>query len=222
MPYSLDFLGIDDDGRKEFLTAHRQDPKKKTILYAPTWDHGDPRGFFALWFKGAESGRVEQFCRYITQDLDCNLIVRFHEDHRYSSNWLHDVYREMLHRYNVYAFYYPDRPDDTPYIKYSDVLIGDMSSINTCFYIADKPPVLIGTDIYKRKRSKCGGVTMEDRNSSGHVTDDFDEMLLMVKDSLDHPGKFKKERKVFVDKYVDYVGEASRQAVIREFARVCK
>lgn len=218
IPYSIDFLK--SDGKTEFLSDRGQDPNKKTVLYAPTWGHNEKRGFFVLWHKGNEHERVERFCKYITEDLDCNLIVRFHEHFRYTKNWLHEEYQDILHKYNVYARYYNEDIDDVPFIKHSDVLIGDISSINTCFYIADKPMVLIGTDIDKELRKKCRGVTMKDRNSSGYVTNDFDEMLEMIKDSLEDPDRFKPERKAFVDKYVDYVGDASRRAVISEFERV--
>lgn len=217
MPYSIDFLK--EGGREEFLSDRGQDPDKKTILYAPTWGHNEPRGFFALWFKRNEREKVETFCKYITKDLNCNLMIRFHEHFRYDKNWLHEEYQDIFRKYNIYARYYNEDIDDVPFIKHSDVLVGDMSSLNTCFYIADKPIVLIGTSVFKRKRKKYGGVTIEDRNSSSYVTDTFDEMLEMVKDSLEDPNRFKSERKAFVDKYIDYVGEASRQAVIDEFAR---
>lgn len=220
MPASIELLSpIDTQRRGKFLCDRGLDPTKKTALYAPTWNHDEERGFFYLWWQdGKEKERVEEFCRFITCDLNMNLIVRLHQEKRYSQNWIKE-YRGIFDTHKVYAHYLDLDSYNLPYFKYSDILVGDLSNVNTYFYVMDKPVIHIGADPFKKKRgSKWGGMKLKDR--AGYITEDFDDLLIMIKDSVDNPVCFSAKRKMTVDKYIDYVGEDSKKAVLREFRRL--
>lgn len=219
MASSVELLSpINEQERDKFLLDKCLNSAKKTIMYAPTWDHGEDRGFFCLWWQdGREAGRVERFCRFVTCDLDMNLIVRLHEKKRYSQDWI-KKYSNIFEIYKVSAHYFDDDPYNLPYFKCSDILVGDLSSVNTYFYVMDKPVVHIGVHPFKKKlRSMWACPTLSDR--AGHVVEDFEEMLTLIKDSINNPARFRSERKRVVDKYVDHTGEDSKEAILSEFRR---
>jgi len=121
--------------------------------------------------------------------------------------------------YKVSAHYFDQDPYNLPYFKFSDVLVGDLSTSNTYFYVMDKPVVHIGAFPFKKKvQSKWGGMALSDR--AGYVVEDFEDLLAKVKDSAVHPSRFSVERKRTVGKYIDYVGEDSKTAILSEFKRL--
>lgn len=204
--------------RKEFLHKKGLDSTKKTIMYAPTWGHNEERGFFCLWWQdGREEERVEKFCKFVTRDLNMNLVVRLHEKKRYSQDWI-EKYRGIFDTYKVSTHYFNEDPYNLPYFKFSDFLVGDLSSVNTYFYVMDKPVVHIGAHPFKKKlQSMWASMTLNDR--AGYVVESFQDLLAKVKDSVVSPSKFSVERKRIVDKYIDYLGEDSRKAILGEFKR---
>lgn len=205
--------------RKEFLQRKGLDSTKETIIYAPTWDNLEERGFFCLWWQdGREEERVEKFCKFVTCDLNMNLVVRLHDKHRYSQDWIKKYYN-IFDTYKVSAHYLDQDPYNLPYFKFSDVLVGDLSTVNTYFYVMNKPVVHIGAFPFKKKvQAGWGGMALSDR--AGYVVEDFQDLLAKVKDSVENPSKFSVERKRTVNKYIDYVGEASKKAVLSEFRRL--
>lgn len=205
--------------KTSWLLQKKLNPIKKTILYAPTWNQESQRGLFINWFSdGMEKFRVEKFCDFIVNDLSANLIIRLHDAHRYSQDWL-TMYSKIFNKYEVFTTYMNNDPNPLKYVKYSDVLIGDQSSINTEFYIQDKPVVHIGTNSFIEKRNKgTGGWELNDR--AGYVTDDFNTMLRYVATSIRIPEEFSATRKKIVKKYIDFIGNDSKEAIIREFGRI--
>jgi hypothetical protein len=219
MAASIDLLSPMKVGEREgFLYKKGLNPAKKTIIYAPTWEHGDKRAFFYLWWEdGREGERVERFCKFITCDLDMNLVVRFHERHRYSQDWI-KKYHDIFDKYKVNAHYINQDPYNLPYFKFSDILVGDLSSVNVSFYVMDKPVIHIGTYPFKKKiQLRQGGMALADR--AGYIIEDFQDLLDKLEDSVINPSKFSAERKRTVDKYIDYLGEDSRKAILSEFRR---
>lgn len=209
------YLLMEDDDRDMFLINQKLDPRKKTILYAPTWNQGSERGFFPLWYEDNEREKVEQFCCFIVNNLDCNLMVRMHESFRYTKNWL-SLYSDIFNKYKVVRHYADQIPSNLPYLKYSNLLIGDMSGINTYFYIMDKPVVHIGSNIMSSKRDTGqGGWSLEDR--AGFVSDEFAEMLSCIQESLNKPELFSEKRNNVVNKYIDHIGQDAADTVIKEF-----
>jgi len=221
MPFSIDLMAhVDANERVRFLTMKGQDPSKSTVLYAPSWGQGEERGFFVDWFQdGKEEARVRKFCEYVCRDLKCNLIVRMHERHRYSEDWL-AKYDAIFRLFRVYAIYLDDDPDNLPYLRHSDVMVGDLSAINVYYYVMDKPVVHVGVRPFSKKINKgCGGMSYTGR--AGHVAGHFDGILDSIADSLENPMRFSPQRKAVVEKGFSCIGEESRQAVIREVRRIC-
>jgi len=204
--------------RKEFLHKKGLDPTKKTIMYAPTWGHNEERGFFCLWWQdGREEERVRKFCKFATRVLNMNLVVRLHEKKRYSQDWI-KKYRSIFDTYKVSTHFFDQDPYNLPYFKFSDFLVGDLSSVNTYFYVMDKPVIHIGTYPFKKKlQTMWASMALSER--AGYVVEDFQDLLAKVKDSVVNPAKFSVERKKIVDKYIDHVGEDSRKAILSEFRR---
>ena len=219
MAASVDLLSsVNIEEREKFLYKKGLNPTKKTIIYAPTWEHGDKREFFYLWWQdGKEEARVNSFCEFITCDLDMNLVIRFHESCRYSQDWIRK-YHDIFDMYKVNAHYINQDSYNLPYFKYSDILVGDLSSVNTYFYVMDKPVIHIGINPFKKMRlSGRGYLALSDR--AGYIVEDFQDLLDKTEDSVINPSKFSVERKRTVDKYIDYVGEDSRKAILSEFRR---
>ena len=209
---------VDEAHRSAWFSSHGLDPNKKTALYAPTWDQDSKRGFFVDWSEdGQERQRVDYLCDYIT-NLNMNFIVRFHESTRYSSDW-REVYSDIFARHNVHFVYLEESSSNIPYLKYSDIMIGDQSSCNTDFYIQDKPVIHLGRNAFSEKRSKghCGW-RIDDR--PGHIADSFPELILHLADSVAEPERFSAARQAMVNKYVSFTGDAARQAIVDEFERI--
>lgn len=205
--------------REKFFYKKGLNPDKETIIYAPSWDHNEERGFFVSWWQDKKEGeRVEKFCKFITYDLKMNLIVRLHERHRYSQDWIKE-YGRIFDTYRVNAHYINQDPYNLPYLKFSDVLVGDISSLNICFYVMDKPVIHIGASPIKKKRqSRWGVIALSER--AGYVVEDFQDLLDKLKDSVANPSRFSVDRKKTVGKYIDYTGEDSREAMLGEFRRL--
>lgn len=218
MPQSVELLEKENPIlRDTWLINKKLDPKKKTILYAPTWNQGSSRGFFPIW--DDENTKVKLLCDKI-QELNLNFVIRMHERHRYTKDWL-KLYSNIFDNYNINYIYLNDDPDNTPYLKYSDILIGDMSSMNSYFYTMNKPVIHIGSDIMKSKRNQGqGGWELEDR--AGYVTDFFDELLTYIEDSVKNPKRFENQRKKVVAKYINATGKEAKELILQEFKRICK
>lgn len=196
------------------------DPDKKTVLYCPSWDHGSPRGLFALWFEdGHERIRVDEFCHHVTDTLGCNLIVRLHERHRYSQNWL-ATYADIFRHYGVNAHFLNDQPDITPFVKYSDQGITDYSNSISYFLTMDKPVIYISDGILPKWDGKAGGWPIEDRQISGPTVLQFEGLLDAIDDAHKLPERLSLQRMEALARNVDYIGEESKQAILREFARI--
>jgi hypothetical protein len=220
MPSSIELLEPMDEGaRKEFLKSRGLNPKRKTVLYAPTWNHNRKMGFFSEWWEdGKELARVDRLCKFIVNEMKANFIVRLHEKYRYSEDWL-DKYKATFERYGVPTTYLEDDPNNLPYIRYSDIMVSDLSSIVTHFYVMDKPVVHIGQDPFSWKRPNgLGGIPLKKR--AGHVITHFKELRKGIEASLRNPGEFSEKRREVASEYISFVGEDCRDKVIDGFRRI--
>ena len=214
-PASIPLLEVTPKLKIKFFNSAGFNTDRKTVCYIPSWDMGTPRGLFALWHKdGKERIRVEKFCKFITHTLGCNLIIRMHERHRYSQDW-GAKYNDIFKNYNVFFTYLDQQPSFNKALKYSDIFVGDYSNTNTYVYIMNKPIVHIGSKPLKRWANKNGGWPMEDRD--GYITDDFNQLLKQIADSLEHPEKFSERRIEVVRKNIKYTGTDCIRPVISEF-----
>ena len=206
--------------RSNFLIAKGQNPDKKTVLYAPTWGHGDPRGFFVDWFAdGKEKNRVEELCKFITYELGYNFIIRFHERARYSNDFLGD-YRDIFEKYSVFATYSDYDRRDEYYIRAADITIGDGSSVLMHSYLRNIPVIHIGKNPFKTKRAMgvCG-IHLEDR--PGYICKEFAQIIPFLKDAIENPNEFLEERKTIISKAFKYTGKKGEEALRNEMERIC-
>ena len=222
MPCSIQLLAAPvAEDRAAFLESKGLVADRQTILYAPTWDHGEKRGLFVNWWAdGKEATRVEQLCHFVTQGLGCNLIIRMHQQGRYSKNWL-SLYKGILKKYGVSASYLDDAIDGMPYFRYADILVSDLSSVCMYFYIMDKPVVHIGTNPFALKRSRgvyYGSMQLSDR--CGHIVSTFEELLSCIEQSLVKPTQFAEHRHATVAKHVKYTGSACEDVIVEAFTQL--
>ncbi len=219
MPTSIEVLApVNPPDRETWLRSKGLDPRRKTIMYLPSWDNGTYRELFQLWFDDRnEARRVEAFCSWITQTLACNLIVRLHEKHRYSKDWL-GLYRPIFDHFGVHYTYLEDNPDIIPYLRYCDQGIGDVSNANTYFLVMDKPITFIGSGVLDKWAGKKGGWPLSDR--AGHKIMTFVDLLEAVRIDLEDPGMFADARQEAVNKNIAHIGDDCRQAIISEFDRI--
>ena len=219
MPVSVHMLEkIIPEERAEWLTSKGLDPDKRTIIFPASWNNGSERGLFHLWWEdGKEIDRVYKLCEYITDELNCNFIIRLHERHRYTQDWIR-AYRKIFKMYGVLALYLNDDPDIMPYLRYSDQAIGDVSNSNSYFLVMDKPITYIGDGILPKWGDKQGGWKIEHR--AGRTANTFEELLECITADYNNPQEYSTERKIAVMENVSRVGEDSREAIVSEFRRI--
>ena len=193
-------------------------PKKKTIMYAPTygWGHGNDI-FFARWF-GREPEIFEKLCQEISNQ-NLNFIVRLHF---LSFNTTNKKLIDIAKKYNVLwqttktSQYYND-PNE--YLWITDILISDLSGIISEFMVLDRPVIYIDPDESLEPWDECD---MPKSFRAGHIVNKPEELLEAVRDSILYPDKYSKERKEFVSKiYYNLDGKATDRAAaaILDFAK---
>jgi CDP-glycerol glycerophosphotransferase (TagB/SpsB family) len=192
-----------------------------TIIFAPTWNHGgENRGLFNFSKDEKEdAANVKMVCEFMKTHC-INFVIRLHDKFRYSTDWL-EKYKDIFIDNNVSYHYMDDQPDGENLFKYANVLIGDMSSVNTYFYIMDKPVIHIGSESFKIKRGY--GVPVWDKTDrAGHIVDTLLDLFQAIDDSLAKPELFSDERKRVVKKYIDYIGDECKKQVLLEFRKIGK
>jgi len=234
MPYSIDLLKQTSDAQKKnFLISKGLDHNRKTLLYAPTWNQSvvggrlrrlftkpkPTRQFFELWWEdGKERQRVEELCNFCYVN-GLNFMIRMHEKARYDRDWL-ALYSDIFDKYNVAGHYMNEDMDSFPYLKHSDVLLGDVSGMNTYFYVMNKPVVHLNKEIPFEDKVKYRIGAMDINDRAGYIVGQFDEMLDCIKDSFENPEKFAAKRRATVRKYIDYIGDECVSAINKEFLRI--
>jgi len=214
MPLSIDLLKHEDVSLKnQFLSDRGLAPDKKTILYAPTWNQEQERGLFVDWWEdGKEKERVEILCNHVVNKHDANFVIRLHESHRYTKNWV-SVYKDIFKAYNVYAHHVNDDRYGFPYFRYSDMLIGDLSSVNSYFYLMDKPVIHLGLAPFKTKTLPARGVAWELEDRAGKIISEFQDLLPAIDKASTDDG-YREERKRVTTKYIDYTGRACASRIL--------
>ncbi|EKE08440.1 MAG: hypothetical protein ACD_17C00166G0004 [uncultured bacterium] len=128
------------------------DPKKRTILYAPTWkDADDTVSFF-------------QFGKKVLAELpqDWNLILKVHP--LLKERTPVEYYRTLLYaesKHNVFVL--EDYPPVYPVLAASDIYLGDFSSVGYDFLTFEKPLFFLPTDRPTRLYS-CGQILNSNEN----------------------------------------------------------
>lgn len=133
---------------------------KKTILYAPSWSNGEnPTSFF-----DSCSRIVNSLCR------DFNLIIKLHpfleEDNPALTHYLISAHEDR-------ALFLRDFPPIYPLLAYTDIYLGDYSSIGYDFLAFDRPMYFL-SDV-KGALNPCGMVIPPDQNPHDFILQTLDE-----------------------------------------------
>ncbi len=147
--------------------AHRLDFKKRTILYAPTWEDGEnPSSFFSK-----TGDVVEQLSQ------EWNVLIKLHPflvEHHPAA-----VYRIMgLYEHREGVVFLEFFPSIYPLLEIADLYIGDYSSIGYDFLFFDKPLYFFASDekkIYQDPLHSCGLVLPESQKIAVFIRDTYEE-----------------------------------------------
>jgi len=182
--------------RESIMKAIGLDPKKKTVMYAPTWGWGFGNNtFFARWFD-SEIEVFEKLCRE-TVDQNLNLIVRLHSLSFHANN---EELKEIGRRYSVVwqtneTSNFQDDPN--PYLWITDILISDLSGIIADFMVLDRPVIYIDPDESVDPWDDCD---MPKHFRAGYVVRTLEELCGAIKDSVHFPDRYSEERKLLTSK----------------------
>lgn len=131
------------------------DPRKKTLLYAPTWHTKEsPSSFF-------------KHCSHLIDQLsiDYNLIVKLHplleESHPAETFYVMEKYKEKKSP----AFFLKEFPAIYCLLEKIDLYMGDFSSIGYDFLIYDRPMIFLNPRDKKSPLHQCGQCVEETKNA---------------------------------------------------------
>ena len=178
------------------------DPSRPTALFAPTFSPAS-----ALHHAGDA----------IIQALlasGCNVIVKLHDrsldpDPRYNGgvDW-----RERLARYAGAQFLLASSGDSTPYLRASDLMVTDHSSIGFEFYVLDRPLIVYDApDLIESARIIPDKVAL--LRSAADVVRSADELADAVQDALSNPSRRAAERAAAAGEVFYEPGSATARAL---------
>ena len=196
--------------RKKIMKRLKLDPKKKTVMYAPTWGWNNGNDtFFARWFNKEEE-IFEKICKKIS-NKNLNFIVRLHSLSFCTNK---KTLIKIAKKYNVLwqtgsTSNYKDNPNE--YLWITDILISDLSGIISEYMVLDRPIIYIdpdkSTDMWKNS-------DMPKSFRAGHIIEEPKQLLEAIDDSILNPKRFSKKRKDFLSKiYFNLDGNATNRGV---------
>ena len=165
--------------REEILESLNLDPKKKTVIYSPTYQK---EASLEQW--GLEI--LERLC-----NMNINVISRLHHCSLETDNFnAHNNgnsgknWRNILDDFcNKYPNFKHVEGDSNPYFVAADTLIGDVSGACYEFMIQDKPVIFIDCPDYFEKYGK-DGIAYCGR-AAGLVVENISELQAKVNEALD-------------------------------------
>ena len=199
--------------RAEILRGMGLDPKRKTVLYAPSFDKGT-----SLPQYGEDMFRV-------LAALDCNVIVKLHPvsyDRRVVAVHSGGVYwPSVVDRYVAEGhFVHAGNVDVADCLLGADAMVTDVSAVALEFMLLDKPVVYVECPDFYAMFSRDGHYTAWDQNperdlrvnvgrTAGLRVNNLDEMRAAIQRALAHPDEMREARKEVVRQLLFHPGDAS-------------
>jgi CDP-glycerol:poly(glycerophosphate) glycerophosphotransferase len=195
----LDCLVTGELDRDALLRKHGLDPRKPTILYAPTGSR-----FNSMETMGKEV--IEEIRRAGTW----NLLIKLHD---HPKNTEIDWPREL-------APFESDRirlvrePDVVPFLHAADLLLTDASSVSVEYTLLDRPIVFLDVpELLKDVVDRGGALDLETHGRKGGVVvKKPGEVVAAIADSLAHPGREAEARRATVRHVFHDPGRATERA----------
>lgn len=201
--------------RDEILRGMGLDPKRKTVLYAPSFDKGT-----SLPQYGEDMFRV-------LAGLDCNVIVKLHPvsyDRRVVAVHSGGVYwPSVVDRYVAEGhFVHAGNVDVADCLLGADALVTDVSAVALEFMLLDKPVVYVECPDFYAMFSRDGTYTAWDQNpekdlrvnvgrTAGLRVNNLDELRTAIQRALTYPDEMREARKAVVRQLLFHPGKASGQ-----------
>lgn len=177
---------------------------RPTVVYAPTWELTA-----SLHTKGLQI--ID-----ILANMDLNVLVKLHpmsyRDPKFTFanggiDWkavIASIEKKYKNVKNILD------PDANPYIVASDLMITDASGVGLEFMTTNKPIVFIDVPEFFEN---CGYGGVEDKcRVVGDVVKDISNLKSIIKENLNNPKKYKKQRKEFISKLLFNPGQAAEKA----------
>jgi len=162
--------------RDTYLVARRLDPRRKTILYAPTW-----RPEASLYTIGEDLIRSMHNSPY-------NFMIKLH-DLSYESAGNKIDWKKRLRELAAPNVSVIEELDATPALHATDLLISDASSVANEFALLDRPIVFIDVPALFKKYEKT--IDLEGwGQKAGPVARDVSEVHQCIERSFADPAEF--------------------------------
>lgn len=199
--------------REEILRGMGLNPRRKTLLYAPSFD------------KGTSLPQYGENIFRLLSGLDCNVIVKLHPvsyDRRVTSVHSGGIYWPAVVEGYVEKghFAHAGNGDVADCLMAADAMVTDVSAVALEFMLLDKPVVYIECPEFYAMFSRNGTYTAWDQNperdlrvnvgrTAGLRVNTLDELRRAIQQALAHPDEMREARQEVVRQSLFHPGEGS-------------
>jgi hypothetical protein len=188
--------------------------KKKTILYAPTWISSDTK-MRVLKFSEFGESSLPRLGLEIVNALhkDYNLIIKYHNRAYRSKNTIYDQINNLIRKLNAEDCVKCIWDDNIlPYMKMSDLLISDISTVCYEWFHFNKP-ILFANPSPEHYAPSNNMYSNTYAWQAGDIINDFSQIRTMVEKNLNHDYYKEKRNEIFNEAFYLPDGKATERQV---------